>query len=276
MTGSLEIIKSGLMTSIQDIGRKGLAYYGIPVSGVMDENAAKIALLLLGKNESEAVIECTSIAPEIEFKDDTKIAISGADFGWKINSMPVQLNQILHIKPGDCLKGKFAKSGMRGYIALAGKLDINPIYSSHSTYTNAKLGGYEGRLLQKGDILTWSQKSSKQNDVIEIHKGPEYDWLSKEAKDLLLTATYKIKPDTNRMGMRLDGQVLTAKSYQLPASSPILPGFIQLPPNGQPIVVLQDGQTIGGYPRIAYLKKSMINKLNQIPIGHKINFYLTQ
>lgn len=269
--GRLEIIKPGLMTSIQDLGRKGLAYYAIPHSGVMDENAGKIANLLLNNSENAPLLECTSIAPTIKFYDKAEIAISGADFNWTLNKKGIHINQKLTISAGDILQGKFAKEGMRGYIAFKAILNIDRAFASCSTYTNAKLGGFRGRLLKKGDIL-YLEDIKNNAHLINIKKGPEYNWLTEASKKMLVTGEYKIKADTNRMGMRLEGYRLIAEPYQLASSAPVLPGFIQLPPSGEPIIILQDGQTTGGYPRIAYLEKSTLSKLNQIPIGKTITF----
>ena len=270
----IEITKAGLMTSIQDLGRQGLAYYAIPKSGVMDVNAAKIALLLFNKNEKTPLIECTCIAPEIKFHAATKIALTGADFNWKINENTVSLNTIIEINKGDILKGAFAKNGLRGYISFENDLKIESVFNSYSTYTNAKIGGFQGRLLQKGDIIKW--KKSKENDkeitIIPIQKGPEFDYLTKVGKEELTTNIYTIKPESNRMGARLAGSILESSKYQLDYSLPVLPGFIQLPPNGLPIVVLQDGQTTGGYPRIAYIPKRFLSIFNQIRLGGKLRF----
>ncbi len=271
MTGSLVILKPGLMTSIQDLGRTGLAYYAIPHSGVMDRNAARIALLLLNQSEDHPVIECTSIAPEIKFETDVQIAITGSEFNWTINKVPVVLNSVLNIKAGDTLKGKFAKNGLRGYIAIRGGLHIDKVYDSYATYVNAGIGGHEGRLLKKGDRLYWDYLST--NDFrIPIHKGPEYVFLTDLAKVELIKNTYTISAESNRMGVRLEGAGLDSTSYQLDHSAPVLPGFIQLPPSGRPIIVLQDGQTTGGYPRIAYIPDQYLSRLNQVPLGGEIRF----
>jgi len=274
--GSLEIIKAGMMTSIQDLGRKGLAYFAIPNSGAMDSNAAKVALLLLNKNEKCPLIECTSNAPEIIFNDETKIVITGADFNWKINNDPINRNSILFVKKNDILKGSFSKDGLRGYIAIDGDLEINKIYDSFSTYTNAKLGGFEGRLLRKGDVVKWESNnfSFSKNKIIPIKKGPEFDLLSVKSIELLTSNVYKIGIDSNRMGIRLEGDEIVDSNFQLINSVPVLPGFIQLPPSGVPIIVLQDGQTTGGYPRIAYIQDQYLSVLNQIPLGSKIQFKL--
>ena len=266
---SLEIIKAGLMTSIQDMGRKGLAYYAIPNAGVMDKNAAKIALLLLNKSEDDPLIECTSSAPHIEFLAPTQIAITGADFQWTVNDEAVQINRVIDIQEGDILKGKFARTGLRGYIAINGKLKIEKIYGSYSTYMNAGLGSLQGRLLKKGDVITWEAANDDFSGgiTIPIYKGPEYDCLTEHSKFLLVSEPYTIGSDSNRMGARLKGAALDSSLFQLDNSLPILPGFIQLPPGGQPIVVLQDGQSSGGYPRIAYLQEKYLSVFNQIPLG---------
>ena len=275
--GSLEILKAGLMTSIQDFGRKGLAYYAIPKSGVMDGNAAKIALLLLNKRDQSALIECTSMAPTIKFHSDITIAISGADFQWKLNDNSISSNTKLDILKGDILKGGFSKKSMRGYIAINAELVVDKIFDSYSTYTPAKLGGYQGRLLKKGDVIKWLDRKESNIDLeLLFYKGPEYDWLTEIGKSTLLKSSFQISRDTDRMGMRLEGEVIACANYQLPASSPVLPGFIQLPPSGLPIIVLQDSQTTGGYPRIGYLREEELYDLNQRPLGETIRFKLAE
>lgn len=271
---SLEIIKSGLLTSIQDRGRKGMAYYAIPRSGAMDANAAKIALLLLHLAEDSPLIECTSIAPHIRFHDATQIAIAGADFSWTINNTPVQVNAVIEVQPGDVLRGKMARDGFRAYIAINGRLQLEPVYDSYATYMNAKLGGHQGRLLQKGDVIEWEEHpiNSLDRSHVPILLGPEYDFLSAEAQQQLVTQEYLVSSDSNRMGLRLQGDPLESSAYQLAHSVPILPGFIQLPPSGLPIIILQDGQISGGYPRIAYVPSRYLAALNQIPLGGRFRF----
>lgn len=273
---SFEIIKPGLLTTIQDVGRKGLAYYAIPPSGTMDRNAAKIALLLLNLSENAPLIECTSVAPTIKFHDAVQIAISGADFQWKLNDTPVGIHTLVDIQSGDILSGKMAMNGLRGYIAINGTLQVDKVYNSYATYLNAGIGGYQGRMLKKGDIIEW--EINKENSVeakhIPILPGPEFVFLSAVAQRQLQDITYTISSDSNRMGLRLQGERLESTCYQLEHSLPVLPGFIQLPPSGLPIVLLQDGQISGGYPRIAYLQERHLAALNQIPLGGRVRFRL--
>ncbi|MEM9884461.1 MAG: biotin-dependent carboxyltransferase family protein [Bacteroidota bacterium] len=282
---SLAIIKSGLMTSIQDHGRKGWMYYAIPRSGAMDNRAAQLALKLLGKASGEAVIECTSIAPHILFHQKTLIAITGADFDWSLEDKKVVLNQIIEVEAGAILRGKIAKNGLRGYLAIQGKVALEQVYDSYSTYQNARIGGFQGRFLQKGDVLKWEgqegvmkgsvyENSLIFSDIVPIQKGPEFDHLTPLSESLLLESDYKISAESNRMGVRLQGTPLTATSYQLKHSLPVLPGFVQLPPSGLPIIILQDGQISGGYPRIAYVRGRDLSLLNQIPLAGHFRFML--
>lgn len=283
---SLTILKAGLMTSIQDMGRKGLMYYALPNSGVMDEVNALRALDLLELPATQALLECTSIAPHIQFQDATQIALAGADFSWTLNEIPIPANGAINIQKGDVLKGKFAKNGLRAYIAINGTLKLERIYKSYATYTNAKIGGFKGRLLQAGDVLEWENRPrltlspTIMSDLliipqIPIHRGPEFDCLTATAKEILTSTFYQIGADSNRMGIRLKGKKLESSTYQLRHSLSVLPGFIQLPPSGLPIILLQDGQISGGYPRIAYVPERVLSQLNQIPIGKLFQFLLT-
>ncbi len=271
---SLEIIRAGLMTSIQDLGRPGLAYYAIPNAGALDPNAAKIALLLLNKPMDHPVIECTSIAPQIRFHDPCRIAVAGADFHWKVNDRKVAPNTVLDIHEGDLLRGGFAKDGFRGYIAIDGDLQLREVYGSYATYVPAKMGGLAGRLLQKGDCLEWKTGGDHAPGRVRIpiHKGPEFHYLTDAAQTGLTSNTYQIGRDTNRMGIRLIGEKLDNCVGPLDHSLPVLPGFIQLPPSGEPIILLRDGQTSGGYPRIAYIPDHYFSTLNQIPLGGELQF----
>lgn len=281
---SITVIKPGLLTSIQDIGRRGYGYYAIPISGVMDSVSARRALLLCRLQESDPVIECTMIPPTIKFHGDAQIVLSGADFNWTINSEPVERNKIITVKNEDILSGQKATNGTRGYIAVRGSLITEKTYGSVSTYRNACIGGINGDYLKKGDNLQWKPlpfiDSSKihvpsaDHSTIEIQPGPEFDYLSDLAKFQLLENTYTIHNDSNRMGARLIGEPIDASTYQLSKSKPVLPGFIQLPPSGIPIVLLNDGQTTGGYPRIAYMNRANLDRFNQIAIGESFKFMM--
>lgn len=263
---SLEILHPGLLTTVQDLGRKGLNFYAIPGSGAMDPRAAQLALLLLAQEPDGAVIECTAMAPTLLFHDPVRIVLTGADFHWQVNGKPVPLNTVLNLQTGDQLSGKQGREGFRGYIALEGILQLDAVYGSVSTYLNAGWGGKEGRPLRKGDHLEWLPPAQEDGEIVRIplQKGPEFHWLSPASQTALFQNEYRIGTDSNRMGVRLEGPALTSEKYQLEHSRPVLPGFVQLPPGGVPIVVLQDGQTTGGYPRIAYIRERDLGRFNQL------------
>jgi len=187
--GSLKIIKQGLLTSVQDLGRTGMAYYAIPKSGVMDKESAQLANLIVDNELRLPLIECTMVAPILEFLTDTTIALTGADASWTINGKGVKMGQILFVKKEDILAGKRMANGLRAYIAIKGKLNVQYVYDSASYYLNGGIGGHDGKHFQKGDILTWEDDTSEISFVkvksnlnnlgkIKIHKGPEYNSLN--------------------------------------------------------------------------------------------------
>ncbi len=282
--GSCKIIKPGLLSTIQDSGRKGLRYYALPASGYLDTEAAHLAHMLVGNKKESALIECNYIGPTIEFNSQAYLALTGADMQWAINKEPIQLNTTHAINPGDVLSSKIALDGIRAYIAINGTLSGNRHFGSASTYLPAGLGCNNGTALQKGEIIMWDEhsekpalisikKENKQSELIRIKRGPEYTLLTEKSKTALIEAHYLVTTDSNRMGARLDGEELeTTRSLQ--ASVATLPGFIQLPPSGKPIVVLQDGQTTGGYPRIAYIPEEELSLFNQLAFRKPFRFQL--
>lgn len=283
----IKIIKPGLLTSIQDQGRIGYAYYAIPKSGYIQSSKAQSANLLVGNDLNGAVIECILVPPTIEFLDDNCIAITGDDFNFSLNENKVKYNKTIHVKKGDILKGATRKNTTVAYIAFQGRMKAQLHYGSQSTYSNAFLGGLNGNLLKKEDLIeiinstpqnlkrkiVESSHDPKSNEII-FYKGPEFDLLDKHSQISLFSTKYQISPSTNRMGARLIGQRISTTVKQLEYSVPVLPGFIQLPQSGQPIVILNDGQTTGGYPRIGYVQNSDIEKF--VSIGRHINFKLSK
>lgn len=280
---SCTFIKPGLFTTIQDQGRTGLAYYAIPRSGVMDSNAADRANTLVGNELTASLIETTMIGPTILFHSATTIALTGADMQWKINDQPVSINRSLYIQAGEVLKSGSARTGIRSYLAIQGKIMAKESYGSCSTYSYAKLGHNEGQALKKGEELRWEVIAESYMEIelssapiprrFQIFCGPEYDLLADEAKAQLVDREFMITPDSNRMGARLAGPQLMLTAG-LEKSVAVLPGFIQLPMSGQPIVILQDGQTTGGYPRIAYMRKEELSLFNQLAFKVPFKFYL--
>ena len=284
--GSGLILKPGSLTTVQDHGRVGSAYFAIPRSGVMDRTSAQNANLLVGNNKDAPILECTLKGPTIQFDSAVDIALTGADMSWKINGENISLNKSYALSTGDILSTGYAKGPLRSYLAIRGQLDTIFHFASCASYPAAALGHNYGQPLAKGDRIQWDEnpESTVTKSPIDeanlpqsiiIYKGPEYSLLTPDSKQILNQQAFKVGPDSNRMGARLIGEKMEVTSV-IKDSVPVLPGFIQLPPSGQPIVVLQDGQTTGGYPRIAFLKSEEINAFNRLPLGQPFSFILME
>jgi len=280
----IEFIKAGMMTSIQDKGRIGLAYYGIPQSGAMDHKALRTANVLAGNRSSSACFEFTVQGGHIKFHTETKIGLTGADMEWKINGEEVGRYQSIHVQKGDVLNGGYAQSGVRAYLAIQGQIDAPYHYDSFSTYTYGDTGH---AMIKTGDRFEITRDTALNTDIIsmviffehdaetiEFLKGPEWDVLDDSSKSVIHNKPFKISSQSNRMGARLEGNTLAWKKGVETNTAPLVPGMIQLPPNGNPIVILQDGQTTGGYPRIAYIRQEELWKFNQIRFGRELRLKL--
>ena len=286
--GSLTVLNPGLLTSFQDQGRPGLAFYAIPRSGPLDPQAAALANTLLLNSEQTPVIECHFLPPKLRFDSEATIALTGADMNWQINGRSVSRQKVIRVKSGSVLSGTPAQQGCRAYLAIHGTIETESTFGSSACYPLCGLGGNRGQAFAAGDQVSWCEATTSafpvqlqleeepgRSDSIPILAGPEYDWLTKEAKSALKTRAFSITPESNRMGTRLSGPNLETDGRALTNSLPLLPGFVQLPPSGQCIVVLQDGQTTGGYPRIAFLPPRSLCQLNQIPLQTPFRFRLS-
>ncbi|WP_462253449.1 5-oxoprolinase subunit C family protein [Ekhidna sp.] len=272
--GKLKVIKTGPAASIQDFGRFGVRRYGIPQSGAMDINMMILANKLVGNEEDFPVIEFAMMGSKMEALEESIVSVVGAES--MLNGKKMS-NKSFEMVPGDQLEVS-TPAAVYGYIALAGKIQSKVDFDSSSTYPPAKFGGINGAPLKAGDILEskGDGRSKKEYDHPEIRpepdveitimKGPEWEYL----KELPSNKTFVIDSSSNRMGIRLIGELQC--DYREIKSSAVVPGIIQLPPNGQPIVLMNDCQTTGGYPRIAKVIKEDLGKLAQVKAGGKISF----
>ncbi|MFK8037145.1 MAG: biotin-dependent carboxyltransferase family protein [Crocinitomicaceae bacterium] len=281
----IEILESGLYSSIQDLGRIGYRKYGVPVSGAMDQYSAKLSNRILNNSENAPVLEITLIGPILKFNEACQIAISGAEFMPSVNNQIVENNTVLSILKGDVLKFGPVKKGMRTYLAILGGFESESLMGSASYYPNIT----KCRFLKKGGQLffkTGIPKLSKVNNgsnwnhsifnikEIEVFKGPEFEHLSSEMKENILNQELKVSSQSNRMGYRLTHSMnLTAKEI---ITSPVMPGTVQLTPSGQLIILGRDAQTTGGYARVLQLTKVAQDHLSQIQFGKMIGFELSK
>lgn len=277
-----------MLTTVQDLGRNGYQSQGFSVAGVMDVRSFKIANLLLDNPENEAVLEFTLIGPTLQFTSDTIIAITGGDFQPTVNGEPAPMYTALYMKRGDILKFGSARTGSRGYIAFSSYLDIPVVMGSRCTNLKSKIGGYKGRKLKDEDYIGFRIKRrylpyflSRKLDLDEFDEeevtlrvvmGPQDDMFTKQGIHTLLSETYTVTSDFDRMGCRLEGPFIASKNGSDIISDGIAFGSIQVPAHGKPIVLLADRQTTGGYAKIATVATVDIPKLVQRKTDHKIRF----
>ncbi|WP_034040064.1 biotin-dependent carboxyltransferase family protein [Wocania ichthyoenteri] len=280
----VKVIKTGFFSTIQDFGRMGFQQYGVPYSGVMDRNSASIANAVLCNDKNAAVIEMTMTGATLQFNGDTNICISGADMSPKINFNPIKLYKNIAVKSGDILSFEKLNYGFRSYLAISGGFKTEAVMGSKSMYK----GITNPFLLNKNDELpiSYSTINNRKHASIkvnrnhfiskkmEVFKGPEFEYLSKEQQEKLFSKIFKISKENNRMAYQLED---TLKNKLEPIiTSLVLPGTVQLTPSGKLIILMRDCQTTGGYPRILQLKETSINVLAQKFTGQNITFKLVE
>lgn len=285
------VLKGGMLTTVQDLGRTGYQSQGFSVAGVMDVRSFKIANLLLDNPENEPVLEFTLIGPTLEFTSSTIIAITGGDFSPTVNGEPVPNYTALYINKGDVLKFGSARTGSRGYIAFSSYLSVPVVMGSRCTNLKSKIGGFKGRKLQAGDYMNFRIKRrylpfflsrklelpdmdefEKDETVLRVVMGPQDDLFSKQGIETFLNSEYTVTSDFDRMGCRLEGPYIAPKESSDIISDGIALGSIQVPAHGKPIILLADRQTTGGYAKIATVASVDIPKLVQRKTDHKVRF----
>jgi len=259
----LRVIKPGLLTTVQDLGRRGYRSAGVPWGGAMDAYALRMANLIVGNPEDAAGLEITLLGPELEFIADTMVSVGGAEFAGAPPWRPRLLRAGERLRFGEC------RQGCRAYLAIGGGLQVAPVLGSGSTYLPGGFGGWQGRALREGDVLeigtdrrpigesrrlSWRLSPSilpaySPHPILRAVRGAQAGDFGPE----LWTAEFKISPRSDRMGLRLGGRKLARFGAAELASTAVAPGTVQVPPDGQPILLMADAQTIGGYPQAAHV-----------------------
>ena len=286
---TIKILDAGLLTTVQDLGRYGFQRYGVSASGVMDEYSAKIANKLVGNKVGEAVLETTLKGVQIEFLQNTAVAITGGNCDVTLNGTKIELWQSYLVNRGDILKMGICRSGLRNYLAFAGGIDVPIIMNSKSTNLKAKVGGFNGRKLMTGDVLSVGVGSLEAPLTLNKHYIPTYskdikvgvilgqqdDHFTEAGIKTFLNETYTVTQESDRMGIRLSsvsGATIEHKNGADIISDGITFGAIQVPGSGQPIVMMADRQTTGGYTKIGNVISSDLAKLAQATPGTKVKF----
>lgn len=281
-----KVLNKGLLSLIQGGPRVGFQQYGVPVSGAMDDYSLRIGNLLVGNDEYEACIEALIVGPSIKFDEKSIIAITGGDLGPMLNGINIDMHRSYIVNKGDILSFSGMKNGCRAYIAFGGGIDVPIVMGSKSTYTKANLGGYEGRSLKDGDyvkllkfdgninsILPKKYIPSYENEItLRAIRGPQDDMFDKNNIKTLFNSIYDITNECDRMGYRLSGEKIKHLNGADIVSDGIAFGAIQVPGHGNPIIMMSDRQTVGGYTKIANVISVDLYKLAQSKPGDKVMF----
>ena len=282
-------LKGGLMTTVQDAGRRGYQRFGLGVSGAVDVHAFTYANILVGNTHNEAVLEVTLLGPTIEFTSPAVIAVTGGDLGAMINGAALPMYRALQVQKGDILSFGAPRSGCRAYISFAGGLAITPIMGSRSTYIKANLGGYEGRKLEKGDEIAFRKPGTCPPNLawramppqhfngsytVRVLMGPQEDRFTSRGVETFLSEAYTVTNEFDRMGYRLTGPKIEHVTDGNIITDGITFGAIQVP-NGEPIIMLSDRQTTGGYAKIASVINVDMPMVAQCKAGDTLRFVKT-
>ena len=283
----LKVITPGPLSTIQDGGRFGYMSTGFGSGGAMDLRAMRIANILVGNNENDGVIEMTMLGLSAEFTCPSVIALTGADMQPKINGEDIPMYESVEVQAGDKLTMGAAKQGMRGYLAVSGGFDIDPVMGSQSTNLKVKLGGFQGRKLAAGDQIPLRRETDfshcghnkcepenayPQVATVRVMFGPQEDYFTEKGIDTFLRASYTVSGQSDRMGVRLEGAPIENKNGVDIISDGIAYGSVQIPASGTPIIMMADRQTTGGYAKIATVITADLYKIAQAKPGSIIRF----
>ena len=276
----LSILRAGFLTTVQDLGRTGFRASGVSVGGALDPLGLRVANLLAGNDESAAGLEITLGSFRTRFDDERVVAWCGAESQVRVGQEKIAPGQLALVRANEELIVDPADSGMRGWLAISGGIDVPQVLGSRATDLRAQFGGLEGRVLRDGDSLplgglsprsesiaktlrdgrvaSWSapvdwSSAAKRNPILRIVRGKDVDLFEERAFEVLTSERFTARSDSDRMGVRLDGPELSRKEKVDLVSEAVAPGTIQVPPSGHPILLLGDCQTIGGYPKIAHV-----------------------
>lgn len=282
----------GLLTTVQDLGREGFGPMGVSASGAADAISLRIGNRLVGNAESAAGLEMTLLGGSFLFPEGAVVALTGSDFGAGLDGAPVEQWTTVNVRAGHTLSLGPTRSGARCYLCVRGGISVKPFLGSASTHLLSALGGFDGRPLRKGDVLnirvtnTESESASfrtvtltpealerlSPRKILRVTPGPQCDWFSESSQRVFYTSTYLVTEESNRMGLRLEGEPVPARSGGEMITEGVSLGAIQVPNGGKPIVLFVDQQTTGGYPKIANVISADLASVGQLRPRDEIRF----
>jgi biotin-dependent carboxylase-like uncharacterized protein len=289
----IEVIRCGALTTVQDLGRFGLRHLGVSQCGVMDPLATQQANMLLGNAINAAVLEISVGPLVLHFTQASSLVLSGVDFEASLQTGTPRQELKTPILPGHCVPipahatltlARPAIPGTRCYLAIAGGINVPLVLGSRSTDLKSGFGGLKGRSLEAGDIIPVGPASSPQvnnrygvrtlapTHVLRALPGPDYEEFTPDSHAQFWMQPWRISHQSSRMGMRLNGKPLRLREPLELLSAGVLPGDVQVPPDGLPIILANDAQTIGGYPRIASVIQADLWQLAHMPALTSVYF----
>lgn len=285
----IKVIQAGLLTTVQDLGRFGFQRYGMVVSGAMDGLALRLGNMLLGNDENEAALECTMVGPRLLFEERQRIVLTGGDLSAVLDGVAVPMWKPISVNAGSILSFGKAVHGCRCYICFDTGLATETLMGSRSTYLRAKIGGWKGRALQKGDRIPFQSVDEKESPdlrwrlghigypdlskrSIRVIEGPHYVQFDQRSREDFLNTSFLISNESDRMGYRLASVALRLTLPIELLSSAVTFGTIQVPPQGQPIMLMADHPTTGGYPIIGQVIEADLPLLAQLQPQDSIRF----
>ena len=288
---SLLLVESaGLQTTVQDLGRPGFGPEGVSASGAADPVALRLGNLLVENQPGVAGLELTLVGGSFVFPDGAVIALTGADLGATVNGRPLEMWASHTLEPGTKLMFGATRNFARGYLAIAGGIQVDPFLGSASTHVLSGLGGFEGRALRKGDRLRIGKASKKvrrrritlaalyafkPRKVLRVTEGPQADWFSEAAKQVFYRDVFRVSEESDRVGLRLEGTALDGSTAREMITEGVSLGAVQVTPSGQPIILFVEQQTTGGYPKIANIIAADLHRIGQLRPRAEIRFQRT-
>lgn len=284
----ITVLQQGAFTTIQDSGRRGYQAWGMPVAGAMDQYAYRVANLLAGNKETAAVIEMTEAGAAFRFDEEQLVAVCGADMGGKVNGSPIDNWSSLLVPRKGEMRFETAAAGYRTYLAVHGGIDVPVVLGSRSTYTGAKIGGYEGRTLRQGDVLYIGGDSETKAALLKLAGryipqysgeyrlrvllGPQENLFTQEAIRTFFSGTYTVGASSDRVNYQLNGPKISAIGKADIVSDAVGLGAIQIPSYGMPYIVAADHGTTRGFAKLGYVIQADLAQLAQARPGDRIGF----
>jgi len=301
---ALKVLRAGILSTIQDLGRWGHQRYGVPVSGVMDEFSHRLANILVGNDQAAATLEMTLVGPGFTVNADTLLAVCGGDFEARVNGEALPKARPVLVRAGSALDFGPCRRGCRAYLAVAGGLEVEPVLGSRSTFLRGAFGGWQGRALRRGDLLptrdadpalypslfrklresrvpmaypSWAATEKVEAlmpgpHLLRFVRGRHWTRFPEEAREIFLSSEYRIGSNSDRQAYRLMGPLMIAAEAFDVVSSGVTFGTIQVPPDGEPIILMASRQTTGGYPRLGEVIAADLPLLAQMPAGARLRF----